>query len=254
MSKANTRDDYILIIADLHGNWPALEAVLAAEPHATRILCLGDLVHDGPDCAQIVSWARLHLRAGDLVKGNHDEAAAAGSPVGPAGRHGVIPAEFVTRTRRIVPPEGKEFLRTLPLISRFSAGNRRWCMLHGLPRDPLHGYLLKEGDPDRWEAEVRAAEDPGVLLLGHTHRPFLKQISETVIVNPGSVGRPKDGDPRASYAVWLGGTFFLKRIAYGQTDLLRRIGLAFSRSLAAKLSHEVTTGLSFPTSDDQTRS
>jgi predicted phosphodiesterase len=234
--------EHILIIADIHGNWPALDAVLTAERLATRILCLGDLVHYGPDCARVVSWAKFHLGAGDLVQGNHDEAAAKGKPTVPQGWRETLPTEIATRTHRMLSSEGKEFLRRLPSRSRLPFGAGHWYLVHGLPGDPLHGYLLADGNTARWEAEVRTAGQPDALLLGHTHRPFLKTVLNTTVLNPGSVGRPKDGDPRASYAVWSEGVFTLKRVDYDQTDLFHRVERAFSHSLAQKLTQELAGG------------
>ncbi len=133
----------ILIIADIHGNWPALCAVLAAAPQASRILCLGDLVHYGPDCARIVSWAQSSLRPGDIVRGNHDEAAATGKPADSQGFGHPVPDEVVTHTRATVSSGGKQFLGSLPVSSALILSSERWRLYHGIPSDPLHGYLLE---------------------------------------------------------------------------------------------------------------
>jgi len=242
MSTSVTASDHLLIIADIHGNWPALEAVLAAEPDVTRVLCLGDLVHYGPDCPRIVSWARGRLKEGDIVRGNHDHAAAFREPASPPGMTESLPGEMAALTQRTLPTHRKHYLGSLPLFSRLKVAGNDWHLTHGLPSDPLHGYLLQEGDPQRWEEEVLAAAGPDVLLVGHTHRPFIKTVSGTTVVNPGSVGRPKDGDPRASYAVWKEGAFDLKRIDYDRRDLLQRVRNSFSLSLAESLAHELETG------------
>lgn len=68
----------ILIISDVHGNWPALRAVLAAAPDVDQILCLGDLVNYGPQSAECVRWAMETLSPDWLVQGNHDRAVALG--------------------------------------------------------------------------------------------------------------------------------------------------------------------------------
>lgn len=232
----------ILIIADIHGNLPALRAVLAAEPQASRILCLGDLVHYGPDCSRIVSWAEENLNPGDIVKGNHDEVAASGNPADSEWLSQPVPAEIITRTRNSISAAGSKFLGDLPLVSDLFLHSDRWRLTHGLPSDPLHGYLLENGPPGRWSDEVRIAGEPAVLLVGHTHRPFLKEVRQTMVVNPGSVGRPKDGDPRSSYALWREGKFLLKRAAYEQIDLFLRMRKYFSPDLASRLVGELLSG------------
>ena len=242
MSSPDRERDCILIIADIHGNLPALRAVLASEPQASRILCLGDLVHYGPDCTRIVSWAKENLRPGDIVRGNHDEAAATGKSANPRGFGQTIPAEITARTRNIISGAERQFLGKIPLVSDLFLHPGRWQLTHGLPSDPLYGYLLEDGPSLRWSDEVRIAGDPKALLVGHTHRPFLKEVRQTTVVNPGSVGRPKDGDPRASYALWRDGKFSLKRVAYEQTDLVRRLKKYFSPDLASRLESELLSG------------
>lgn len=251
MSRAGRKRDIILIVADIHGNLPALRAVLAAEPQANRILCLGDLVHYGPDCSRIVSWAQDNLRPGDIVRGNHDEASATGKPAERKGFGHPVPDEITTRTRDSVSAAGKQFLGDLPLISDLSFRSDRWLLTHGLPSDPLHGYLLENGPPRRWSDEVRIAGEPAALLVGHTHRPFLKEVRQTMVVNPGSVGRPKDGDPRASYALWREEKFLLKRAAYEQIDLFLRMRKYFSPDLASRLVGELLSGEREKTSENE---
>lgn len=72
---------------------------------------------------------------------------------------------------------------------------------------------------------------PAVLLLGQTHRPFVIERGGAVIVKPGSVGRPKDGDPRASYATWENGRFFLKRVEYRVEETVAGLANVFRGAL-----------------------
>jgi putative phosphoesterase len=98
--------------------------------------------------------------------------------------------------------------------SLFIQGNHDWgvAFKHASPSDPLFRYLrTREKD---LEDEITVAGSPDFLFFGHTHWPLLRRIGSTTIVNPGSVGQPKDGDPRAPYAVWKDGEVELRRVAY----------------------------------------
>jgi len=224
----------ILILADIHGNWPALAAVLGAEQGANRILCLGGLVNYGPDPGECLRWARMTLRPGDLVAGNHDRLAGSREEILPAGFPPVSP-DVLHHTRARLTAEERDFLRDLPPSSNLGIGGQRWHLVHALPSDPVWGLLHPEARPQRWALEVALSGFPEVLLVGHTHRPFLIERGGAVIVNPGSVGRPKDGDPRASYAVWEDGRFELKRVEYRIEETVSRLRRHFRGSLLDEL-------------------
>lgn len=220
----------VLILSDIHGNGPALAAVLGAEPDATRVLCLGDLVNYGPDPGECVRWARENLATGDLVLGNHDQLALGIDERVPEGFPEVHP-DVLHHTRASLGPGDRAFLRVLPVASAFDHAGLRWMLVHALPSDPVWGLLHPEARPQRWELEVALAGFPDVILLGHTHRPFVIERGGSVIVNPGSIGRPKDGDPRASYAVWQEGRFTLKRIEYRVEEAIAGLSRSFRGEL-----------------------
>jgi len=133
----------------------------------------------------------------------------------------------------------RHFLGSLPRSATVSVGTARWHLCHGLPSDPLRGYLRGTSGVEEWHREVRLAGNPTALLLGHTHRPFIRKIDGTLVVNPGSVGRPKDGDPRAAYAVWQNGAFSLRRIAYD----IKRVGDQFSGKFPSTVARELVSVL-----------
>ena len=93
----------------------------------------------------------------------------------------------------------KGYLATLPACQIKTIGYARYFLCHAIPSDPIYGYLQLQDARARWEREIHTAGRPDFLLVGHTHRPFISLIKSTLIVNPGSVGQPRDGDPRASY-------------------------------------------------------
>jgi putative phosphoesterase len=205
----------ILVVSDIHANWPALAAI--DEPHDV-CLCLGDLVDYGPDPKECVRWA---MRYADYsIRGNHDHGVAQGVPVqGEAGYR------YLTRMSRPsqwldLDAEERTYLLQLPLTKRVTLDGKRFLLVHGTPRDPLDEYLMK--DPVTWAKRVEGAE-ADIVCVGHSHMQFNLVAGETVILNPGSVGQPRDGDPRAAYAVIDNGRIELKRISYSIDETAERI-------------------------------
>jgi putative phosphoesterase len=205
----------ILVVSDIHGNWPALAAI--DEPHDV-CLCLGDLVEYGPDSARCVRWAMAHAHY--AVRGNHDHGAAQGIPV--RGEKGY---RYLTRVSRSwvwdsLDPEERKYLIQLPVTRRVTLGNRRFLMVHATPRDPLDEYLML--DHATWARRLQNV-DADIVCVGHSHLQFNLAVDGVVVLNPGSVGQPRDGDPRAAYAVIDGNTIELKRIEYPIETTVERI-------------------------------
>jgi putative phosphoesterase len=205
----------ILVVSDIHGNWPALAAI--DEPHDV-CLCLGDLVDYGPDSAQCVRWAMEHAHY--AIRGNHDHGVAQGIDV--AGESGY---RYLTRVSRpwvweALGSEERRYLLQLPVTQRLTLGGKRYLMVHATPRDPLDEYLMK--DPATWARRVQNSE-ADVVLVGHSHMQFNLSVDGVVVVNPGSVGQPRDGDPRAAYAVIDGDRIELKRVAYPIDESIARV-------------------------------
>ena len=92
--------------------------------------------------------------------------------------------------------------------------------MHATPRDPLDEYLLK--DPDTWAKRLHNVK-ADIVCVGHTHVQFNLQVGGVVVLNPGSVGLPRDGDPRAAFAVIEGGKIELKRAEYPIEETVARI-------------------------------
>ncbi|MEW6197592.1 MAG: metallophosphoesterase family protein [Planctomycetota bacterium] len=102
-------------------------------------------------------------------------------------------------------------------------GGRRHALRLG-PRDPLCDYHLRPDASAEFVNEVAAGTDADVLVLGHTHWPLLRTHGELQMANPGSVGQPLDGDPRAAYAVWEDGKITPRRAKYDQAPVLTALG------------------------------
>ncbi len=196
----------ILLLADIHGNWPALEAI--NEPF-DLCLCLGDLVDYGPEPGPCIDWVREN--AAHTVRGNHDHGVAQNVLVN--GLNGFKHLTGVTRplSRSRISGEDMRFLATLPLSQYLTMDDTRFLLVHATPRDPLDEYAPAE--LAFWERRL-ADVDAELICVGHTHFPYVLEVGDKLVVNPGSVGLPRDGDPRASYAILENHKVELKRIEY----------------------------------------
>lgn len=203
-----------LIISDIHSNWEALEAVAAkAAGQYDAVVCCGDLVGYGANPNEVIRWVRENVRA--VVRGNHDKACATGEGVewfNGAARA----AAFWTHER--LTPGNLAYLRNLPKGPLEVDG---FCMVHGSPLDEDE-YVVNSRDAQELTGYLPAP----VCFFGHTHRQVMflytregvKQVSpvgaeqdeQTVrlepdtfyLINPGSVGQPRDRDPRAAFAIY----------------------------------------------------
>lgn len=201
----------ILLISDVHANWPALEAIVAAEPYDYLIVG-GDLVSYGPHPREVVDFVRREATV--AVRGNHDAALAHGVDCrcAPASK----PLAEATRAvhRGMLSPAQTSYLGGLPLTGVLTLEDKRFFSVHASPRDHLYRYTLTPDAPgEHLRAEI-ADVDADVIVLGHTHFPMIRRVGNQTVINPGSVGQPRDGDPRASYAVIEDGVPELRRAAY----------------------------------------
>ena len=206
----------ILVLSDIHANWPALQAV-AEEPH-DLCLFLGDLVDYALEPSPCLEWVRRNCAY--AVRGNHDHGAAHDVHVN--GRAGFKFLTGMTRplTRERLSSEELRYLGRLPVSQMTTIEQTRFLLVHASPRDPLDEY--SPPDPEFWSRRL-ANIDTDVVCVGHTHHPYVIEAEGKLILNPGSVGQPRDGDPRASYAVIEDGQVELKRVDYPIEETIRVI-------------------------------
>lgn len=197
----------LLILSDIHGNWPALESVLQAEADADTIAFCGDVVDYGPRPVECIRW--LAANGDYMVRGNHDNALGFDRDCRCMGSF--REASLATRSwhRTLVGAQELEFLRGLPTLSWFEWQGQHFRMAHATPQGDLFEYL----SPDQWGERVREL-DADFVLLGHTHLQGMRTFGKTAVVNPGSVGLARDRSGEASYAVYENGEMKLKRIPY----------------------------------------
>jgi diadenosine tetraphosphatase ApaH/serine/threonine PP2A family protein phosphatase len=226
----------IAVVSDVHSNLHALDAVLAQVGSVDAIWHLGDIVGYGPEPDAVVD--RLATAAAIGVRGNHDAAAVGGAEIDWFNADARAAMEW---TRHVIAASTVAWLTALP--------DRReeadFTLVHGSPLDPIWEYLT---------TATAARDNLAVIgtthgLNGHTHVPLAFSLDDDrmtrlapdgaaptvldgrrMLLNPGSVGQPRDGDPRASYllldlaarhATW-------GRVAYdidAVRDLMRRVGL-----------------------------
>jgi putative phosphoesterase len=193
----------VAVITDIHGNLPALEAALARieEIGVDAVYCGGDLVGYGPwpnEVCGLIAERRI-----PTIHGNYDYAIGRDEEdCGCAYRdpHDKVLGQLsIAWTLERTDDDSKEFMRGLPFDLRFELAGRRVRLVHGSPRK-VNEYLFADRPARTFERIVRGA-DCDVLVFGHTHQPWIHEYADALFVNCGSVGKPKDGDPRGAFAV-----------------------------------------------------
>jgi diadenosine tetraphosphatase ApaH/serine/threonine PP2A family protein phosphatase len=239
----------VAVVSDIHGNRHAFEAVLAdaRDAGAKEVWCLGDVVGYGADPNACVELARDHLAI--CLAGNHDLAVTGGLGIEEFSRGAAISAKW---TRTVITPENLAYLRALE-----PAGvEDPFGLYHASPRDPIWEYVLSEQLAER----CLDVQEQRVCFVGHSHvalafvredpgsetRGALREPGATAdlrdrqwLLNPGSVGQPRDGDPRAAWILLeTDGGVEWRRTRYdvaGAQDAIRAAGLP--DSLADRLGY-----------------
>jgi putative phosphoesterase len=193
----------IAVLSDIHGNLPALEAVLAdaASRVPEQIYCLGDLVGYGAAPNEVIG--RIRADGIPTIMGNYDDGVGFDRDECGCAYRDPMEKERGERslawTKAHVTADNKAFLRGLPNELRFTADGKRVLLVHGSPRK-MNEYLFEDRPLSSFE-RLAASSNADVILYGHTHKPYRKDAGGVLFINVGSVGKPKDGDRRACYAI-----------------------------------------------------
>jgi putative phosphoesterase len=182
----------LAIVADIHSNLQALEAVMREIEGAEidQVVCAGDIVGYGAnpnECCHIVGDAAAHA-----VVGNHEISALTKDTTG-MNPHAAAASRW---TASALEEGARKFLRSLEIESRFEADDTRVAMFHGSVGNAID-YVCE----DEINEDLVRNSGSDLLILGHTHVPYVKDFDSMMAINPGSVGQPRDGDPRASFAI-----------------------------------------------------
>ena len=234
----------VALLSDVHANLVALEAVLAELPPVDGIWVMGDTVGYGPDPSDVI--ALLRERGAVMVAGNHDLAVATGQGL---DVFNAVAASAANMHRGWLSAEERDFLAALPTIAQAGGAT----LVHGSLLDPVWEYV--------WDARTAIASlrtaATHISCNGHTHVPAVFQldgehVSGTLgrgtvnlhgraLVNPGSVGQPRDRDPRAAWAVLdtEGRTVEFMRTGYDVKETQRRIR---DRGLPSFLADRLASG------------
>lgn len=191
------------VISDIHGNLPALEAVLddLSTRQVDRVYCLGDLVGYAPFANEVVD--RIRTERIPTIMGNYDDGTGFDrDECGCAYREPEdqrLGDQSFAWTKAHVTADNKAFLQSLLEEIRFEADGKRLLLVHGSPRK-INEYLFEDRPLSSFQ-RLAASSDADIIVFGHTHKPYTKLVDNVLFVNAGSVGKPKDGDWRACYAI-----------------------------------------------------
>jgi putative phosphoesterase len=232
------------IFSDIHGNLPALQAVMAdiTEQKLQTVYCLGDLVGYGASPNEVTE--RIRTEGIPTIMGNYDDGVGFDrDECGCAYREPIekdLGERSFTWTKAQVTPGNKAFLRTLLPELRFNVDNKRVLLVHGSPRK-INEYLFEDRPLSSFQ-RLAASSKADVIVFGHTHKPYVKEVDGVMFLNAGSVGKPKDGDWRACYAILEMGdppTATFQRVTY---DVKKAAAAIRATELPHEFGSDIETG------------
>jgi len=203
------------LISDPHANYSALQIVLNELcPVVERIFCAGDLTGYYAEPNKVIQT--ILDRGVIFTIGNHDWYIDH-----PPNKPNALLTQSIELTRSVIRPEYQNLLTMKEAELHLNVDGLRLAIFHGSPWDPLEEYIY----PDYPEFNRFEEVEADVIILGHTHRPFTKWVAGRLIINPGSCGQPRDGDPRASCAILNTTTkeVTIIRLEYDASEELRAI-------------------------------
>ncbi len=224
----------ILVVSDIHGNRAAVEAIRESYDVC---LCLGDIVDYGPEPSACVDWVRAN--ATYSIRGNHDHGVAQNVTV-----HGATGFRYLTAVTRplsvsALTADQRRYLANLPTSRMLLLDGKRFLLAHATPRDPMDEYAL--ADAGTWEP-LLAGLKVDFVLVGHTHQMYSLDVKGITVLNPGSVGLSRNGDPRATYAVIENGQVELKQVEYPVEETVAALDGFVTEPLAKQLLTDVYRG------------
>jgi len=211
----------IIVLSDIHSNLDALQAVAGNLPQYDELWCLGDIVGYGPQPNEVIERLQ-QLRPAVTLMGNHDQAVVTGDVEGFSSHA----AKAVKWTTGVIEEVRLNYLATLRPSVKLEREGKSFALFHGSPRDPLNEYVFP-GFQEKVGRKLVEMSGANSVLLGHTHVPMLYSFGDGLLANPGSIGQPRDGDRRASFAVLTvtqnGIEFEVRRVEYDVDPVAERI-------------------------------
>jgi putative phosphoesterase len=231
----------IAIFSDIHGNLQALEAVLVeiAAQKPDVVYCLGDLVGYGANPNEVT--ARIRSEGFPTVMGNYDDGVGFDrDDCGCAYKEEsdrLRGDRSLAWTKAHTAVENKAFLRTLVNEIRFESDGKRILLVHGSPRK-MNEYLFEDRALSSFQ-RLAASSNADVIVFGHTHKPYTKEVDGVLFLNAGSVGKPKDGDWRACYAILENGAAVFRRVEY---DVMSAAAAIRATALPHEFADDIESG------------
>ncbi|HDO19633.1 MAG TPA: metallophosphoesterase [Thermoplasmatales archaeon] len=225
----------IAFISDIHSNLHALIKVLEEmeKEGIDEIYCCGDIVGYNAFPSECVDLIRKKIKLS--VKGNHDYATVTGNTSW-FNEYGVAGVNY---SRQMLSEGDMDFLKGLNKYEYLDIGNRRIYIAHGSPRDEMFEYVF----PDKSEEDLFDMTrfiDADIIVLGHTHIPMKRKIGKKLILNPGSVGQPRDGNPDASFMVIDDNNVTFRR---GKYDIRKAANAILEKGLPRFLAQRLYLGI-----------
>ena len=233
----------LAILSDIHANLDALEAVLAdiRSQRPDAVYCLGDLVGYATSPNEVTE--RIRQEAIPTIMGNYDDGVGFDRDECGCAYRTSVEQELGERsfvwTKAHTTDQNKAFLRTLHKEIRFEADDKRVLLVHGSPRK-LNEYLFEDRPLSSFQ-RLAGWSNADIIAFGHTHKPYTKTVDNVLFLNVGSVGKPKDGDWRACYAlldVETNGVEF-RRVEY---DVRRAAGAIRKSALPDEFALDIERG------------
>lgn len=193
----------IAILADIHGNLEALKAAYARVLFrgVDKIYHLGDLGGYAPFVNEVGDFLLEHSIEG--VQGNYDETVGNDRQHCGCKYEGPVQSEMATLgfewTKKHASLKSKDYMKKLPFEILLKVNGKKVLIFHATPKK--NNLYWHEDRPEKFFMEMGEKAGSDVLVYGHTHRPYRKEIGGRIFINAGSVGKPKDGDPRACVAL-----------------------------------------------------
>ncbi len=240
----------IALLGDVHGNLKALEAVLAdaRSKGATVFLNAGDLIGYGPFPDEVVRLAR----SSELVNviGNYDLKSLSIGECGTGKTKGPKKQLAFQWAYDNLSVESREYLKELPREIRFEIDGAIFLLTHGSPTS-IDEHLGPETSEERLAALARSS-DAQVIIVGHSHRDMVRSVGGTLFVNTGSVGRPDDGDARATYAIMTTEPLQVEHVKV-EYDVAATVSAIREKGLPEEFAQMMIQGRSFEYIADQGR-
>lgn len=236
----------IAFISDIHSNIEALESVLndIRSKSIDEIYCLGDLVGYGPNPNEVIELIRNEKIT--TVMGNYDDAVgfekdSCGCSYNP-GRETEVGEESLSWTIKVTTKENKEFLKSLPKKLSIEIEGVKVLLVHGSPLNYLLEYVKPSTSSERLKILLKETHED-IIINGHTHLMMAKHIQGKAILNPGSVGRTKDGIPGATYMILtIDSSVFWYEFVYAKYDVKRTIEKIVEYGLPIELGTVLALG------------